>query len=391
MSASNSPIRVLRLISRMNIGGPAVQISGLMRTLPRDEFEQILVTGYCDEGELDFLETSNIVIPVTRVSGFGRRISAVSDFKVLLQIRRLIKQFKPHIIHTHTAKAGVIGRIASLTISRSHIRIHTFHGHLLHGYFGKFKTQLVIMVEKFLAFFTHKLVAVGQQVRNDLLAAGVGNKDKFNVIGPGLELKELPNRLKAQALLGILDHHFTISWVGRLVPIKAPFRILEVARACVTNKVQVRFLVIGDGPLKRELQDLALKERLPIEFLGWQSEIEPVLAVTDLMLLTSLNEGMPVSLIEAQMAGIPVISTDVGSVSEVIKPEESGYCLNYSSLEFTKKIERLVNEGKIYKEFRSAAKANAENKFSLKRLTSDYSKLYKKSINEASDLPIVEV
>ncbi len=391
MSASNSPIRVLRLISRMNVGGPAVQISGLMRTLPKDEFEQVLVTGFCDQGELDLLEASHIDIPVTRVSGFGRRISGVSDLKAFLQIRRLMKQFNPHIIHTHTAKAGVLGRIASLTTSQSLIRIHTFHGHLLHGYFGKFKTNLVIAIEKFLALFTHQLVAVGQQVCDDLISAGIGSLDKFNVIGPGLELRELPNRLTAQDSLGIQNHNFTISWVGRLVPIKAPFRILEVARACIANELQVRFVVVGDGPLKRELQDLALKEQLPIDFLGWQSAIEPVLAVTDLMLLTSLNEGMPVSLIEAQMAGIPVISTDVGSVSEVIKPEESGYCLNYSSLDFAMKIAKLVNDGELYKEFCSAAKGNAETNFSLKRLANDYSKLYKKSINEASDLPIVEV
>lgn len=391
MSASNPPIRVLRLISRMNVGGPAVQISGLMRTLPRDEFEQLLVTGYCDEGELDYLETSHILIPATRVSGFGRRIGAVPDMKALLQIRRLIRKFNPHIIHTHTAKAGVLGRIASLTTSRSHIRIHTFHGHLLHGYFGKLKTNLVIAIEKFLALFTHQLVAVGQKVCDDLISARIGNADKFNVIGPGLELRKLPNRLTAQNSLGIQNHNFTISWVGRLVPIKAPIRILEVARACVANELQVRFLVVGDGPLKRDLQDLAVKEQLPIDFLGWQSAIEPVLAVTDLMLLTSLNEGMPVSLIEAQMAGIPVISTDVGSVSEVIKPEESGYCLNYSSRDFAMKIARLVNDRELYKEFCSAAKGNAETNFSLKRLAYDYSVLYKKSINEANDLPIVEV
>lgn len=391
MNASNSPIRVLRLISRMNVGGPAVQISGLMRTLPQDEFEQFLLTGYCDEGELDFLETSHIVIPATRISGFGRRIGGVSDLKAFLQIRRLIKKLNPHIIHTHTAKAGVLGRFASLTTANSHVRIHTFHGHLLHGYFGKFKTYLVIAVEKFLAHFTHQLVAVGQQVCDDLISAGIGNPDKFNVIGPGLELEELPNRHNAQVSLGIQNEQFTISWVGRLVPIKAPFRILEIARACIKDGLQLKFLVIGDGPLKSELQDLALKERLPIDFLGWQSEIEPVLAVTDLMLLTSVNEGMPVSLIEAQLAGIPVISTDVGSVSEVIKPEESGYCLNYSSLEFAKKIARLVQNEQLYKEFCLAAKNNAKTKFTLKRLGSDYSKLYKKSLNQANDWPIAQV
>jgi glycosyltransferase involved in cell wall biosynthesis len=367
----------------MNVGGPAIQISGLMQHLSKDSFQQLLITGYCDEGELDFLDSSDLEIPVTRVVGFGRSIGGVSEIRAFFQIRKLIQDFDPHIIHTHTAKAGVLGRVASISTFKSQIRIHTFHGHLLHGYFGRFKTNLVILVERVLARFTHRLVAVGEKVRDELLAEKIGEFEKYVVVGPGLELRALPGRKTAQEILGLQNHQFTVSWVGRLVPIKAPHRIIDIARACTKNEVGVRFLIVGDGPLRDELEELATRENLSIRFLGWQSDIEPVLAVTDLMLLTSLNEGMPVSLIEAQMAGIPVISTDVGSVSEVVQNLKSGYCLNYNPLEFAKRIHEIADNPSLQKKFSAAAQAHAQHNFSLKRLIDDYTSLYLKTISQA--------
>jgi glycosyltransferase involved in cell wall biosynthesis len=368
----------------MNVGGPAIQISGLMQHLPKDSFEQLLVTGYCDEGELDFFDSTNLEITATRVLGFGRNIGGISEIRAFFQIRKFIKDFDPHVVHTHTAKAGVLGRVASISTFKSQIRIHTFHGHLLHGYFGRFKTLLVILVERVLAKFTHRLVAVGQKVRDDLLSVKIGNFEKFAVVGPGLEIRTMPGRKEAQRALGLQNHQFTVGWVGRLVPIKAPHRIIEIAKACALIQAHVRFLIVGDGPLRRELEELVTKENLSIQFLGWQSEIEPVLAVTDLMLLTSLNEGMPVSLIEAQMAGIPVISTKVGSVSEVVHNSISGYCLDYAPSEFAQKIHEISNNPILYKEFSASAKVNAQQNFSLKRLVDDYADLYFKTINQAN-------
>lgn len=384
LKEQNPPIRVLRLIARMNVGGPAIQISGLMKNLPKDKFEQLLATGYCDENELDLLFASDLAIPVTRVSGFGRGINVVSEFRAFLQIRKLIKEFDPHVVHTHTAKAGVLGRVAALSIFKSRVRIHTFHGHLLHGYFGSFKTSLVILIERILAVFTQELVAVGKKVRDDLISAGIGNTKKFTVIGPGLEIQALPDRKAIQSEFGLQSNQFTISWVGRLVPVKAPLRMIEIARACNSIGLPVRFLIVGDGPLGSSLKNIALEEDLPIKLLGWQSEIEKILAITDLMLLTSLNEGMPVSLIEAQMAGIPVISTNVGSASEVIVNGKSGYCLDYSAIEFAKLIEKLVSDTTQYNKFSSAARLQAQNKFSLNRLVDDYSQLYSRTISQAN-------
>ena len=219
-------VKVLRLIARMNVGGPAIQITGLMRNLPVETFEQKLVTGFCEENEIDYLEVNQLNVTRTKVEGFGRSVNLFSDLKVLLAIRREIKAFNPDIIHTHTAKAGFLGRIASLLTFKRQIRVHTFHGHLLHGYFGEFKTSLVILAERFLARFTDKLVAVGSQVRDELLAVKIGSLDKYEVIGPGLEERKLPERVSSLKSFGLLEDKFIVTWIGRAVPVKAPHRIL---------------------------------------------------------------------------------------------------------------------------------------------------------------------
>ena len=382
-------IKVLRLIARMNVGGPAIQISGLMRSLPLESFEQKLVTGYCDENEVDYLEINELKLTHTKIYGFGRSVNFFSDLKVLFAIRREIKAFKPHIIHTHTAKAGFLGRIASLSILEKQIRVHTFHGHLLHGYFGKFKTRLVILTERILANFTDKLVAVGEQVRDELLAVKIGTYDKYVVIGPGLELAEIPSRKTSREHFHIAEGEFVVTWIGRAVPVKAPHRIIEIAKECQSRDLKVRFVLVGDGPLSSELRRLSENLELPITYLGWQSEIERVLSISDVVLLTSENEGTPVVLIQAQMAGIPVITTDVGSASEVMINERTGFCLKYSANEFSDKIEILVKDAVIRSSFGTAGKSNALDKFSLNRLVSDHGKLYRDLISQSNSLPRV--
>jgi glycosyltransferase involved in cell wall biosynthesis len=367
----------------MNVGGPAIQISGLMRSLPLESFEQKLVTGFCDENEADYLEINELKLSHTKIYGFGRSVNIFSDLKVLFAIRREIKAFKPHIIHTHTAKAGFLGRIASLSILEKQIRVHTFHGHLLHGYFGKFKTRLVILTERILAHFTDKFVAVGEQVRDELLAVKIGTYDKYDVIGPGLELAEMPSRKTSREHFRIAEDEFVVTWIGRAVPVKAPHRIIEIAKECQSRDLKVRFVVVGDGPLSSELRGLSEHLELPITYLGWQSEIERVLSISDVVLLTSENEGTPVVLIQAQMAGIPVITTDVGSASEVMINERTGFCLKYSAREFSDKIEILIEDSVMRSSFGAAGKSNALEKFSLNRLVSDHGKLYRGLISQS--------
>jgi glycosyltransferase involved in cell wall biosynthesis len=376
-------VRVLRLIARMNVGGPAIQITGLMRNLPVETFEQKLVTGFCDKNEIDYLEVNELNVTRTKVEGFGRSVNLFADLRVLLAIRREIKAFNPDIIHTHTAKAGFLGRIASLLTFNRQIRVHTFHGHLLHGYFGEFKTSLVILAERFLARFTDKLIAVGSQVRDELLAVKIGSLDKYEIFGPGLEVKKLPERVSSLKSFGLLEDKFIVTWIGRAVPVKAPHRILEIALECELRGMRVQFVIVGEGPLLSDLKSFAKEKELSVTFLGWQSDIEKILSFSDLVLLTSENEGTPVALIQAQMAGVPVLTTDVGSASEVMINEKSGFCLKYSVRDFADKIELIASNFDVKSSFGTIGKAHARDNFSITRLVSDHAELYRELISQS--------
>ena len=377
-------VRILRLIARMNIGGPAIQITGLIKNLPAQEFTQNLVIGYCERDEVDYLDVNQVDLNCTRIEGFGRSLSLLSDLKALAEIRREIRAFSPDIIHTHTFKAGFLGRIAAISTFKTQVRVHTFHGHLLHGYFGRFKTQVIIWIERILAFFTTHLIAVGSQVRDELISAKIGKMQNYTVIGPGLEIGELPNREISLKSFGIAEDKFVVSWIGRVVAVKAPHRILEIANECKVRSLNVEFVVAGDGPLLNELKEHALSKNLPITFLGWQSNIESILSISDLVMLTSINEGTPVSLIQAQMARIPVLSTDVGSVSEVMINNRSGFCLMYSAKTFADKIELLANDDELRSTFGTLGRANALEKFSLRKLVFEHRDLYRKLFNQSN-------
>ena len=373
-------VRVLRVIARMNVGGPAIQITGLMSRLDNEGFEQRLITGFCEKNEIDYLETMKISLPLKKISGFGRSISVLSDLKVLWALRREMKDYDPHIIHTHTAKAGFLGRIASISIRKRHIRVHTFHGHLLNGYFGKFQLRLVILGERALARFTDSLVAVGSQVRDELLDVKIGKSNKYTVIGPGLEIGRLPARASSLRTFNLPEDKFIVTWIGRAVPVKAPHRIIEIAKECRERELRVHFLVVGDGPLLSNLKCYARDLHLPITFLGWQSDIERVLSCSDLVMLTSENEGTPVALIQAQMAGIPVLTTDVGSASEVVVNNQSGFCMQYSSKDFVDKIALISNNSAMKTSFAALGKIHAEKNFSLHRLVDKHIELYTSEI-----------
>jgi glycosyltransferase involved in cell wall biosynthesis len=254
----------------MNVGGPAVQVSGLMRGLDAQVFEQELVTGYCADDEADYLEIVAKDVKAVRIDGLGRSIKPRSDRTALFAIIKEIRRFKPDLIHTHTAKAGVVGRVASILSGHKSIRVHTFHGHLLNGYFGAGKTKLVILVEKLLALFTDQLLAVGAKVKDDLLAAGIGNQSKFGVMPPGLQLAEVPSRSSARKELGLNDDAIYCAFIGRITQIKRPDRFLDVVAEIKSREIDLHFIVAGAGELLQYCQDRAKAENLPVTFLGWR-------------------------------------------------------------------------------------------------------------------------
>ena len=382
---ASRPIRVLRIIARMNVGGPAVQVSGLMRGLDSTQFEHRLLTGYCNADEADYLLEAATDIPVTRIDGLGRSIKPIADMTALIEIVKLIREFKPDIVHTHTAKAGVLGRIASIVSFHSSLRVHTFHGHLLHGYFGKFKTKIVILIERILAVFTHQLLAVGKKVQDELIEVGVGNVKKFALMPPGLLLGKIPETAQAKSELGLNRDLLYCSFIGRVTDIKRPDRFLDVVSELVKRNVKIQFFIAGDGNLLAETKLRIERESLPVVCLGWRIDIERIIGASDIVILTSDNEGTPLSLIQAGMAGVPVVSTNVGSVSEVVLNGETGLITELDVKAIADAVETLVISGELRQKLGSAARKFTADNFSVARLVKDHEALYRKLITNRAN------
>jgi glycosyltransferase involved in cell wall biosynthesis len=375
-------IRILRIIARMNVGGPAVQVSGLMRGLDQEFFVQELLTGYCAGDEADYLEKVATDVKAIRIDGLGRSIKPRADLTALFAIMKEIRRFKPDIIHTHTAKAGFVGRMASIFSGQKSIRVHTFHGHLLHGYFGPGKTKLVILVEKLLAFFTDQLLAVGKQVQEDLIAAGIGNSNKFAVIPPGLQLAKVPSRHDARIELGLDQNEIYCAFIGRITQIKRPDRFLDVVAQVKADGVKVKFIAAGAGDQLRYCQDRVTTENLPVTFLGWREDIEVVLAAADFVILTSDNEGTPLSLIQAGMVGIPVIATNVGSTNEIVVNGKTGFLTDLSFEQLAAAVTKLAENVDLCAQMGTAGKEYTLARYGVERLVKDHQDLYLKLIND---------
>jgi glycosyltransferase involved in cell wall biosynthesis len=366
----------MRIIARMNVGGPAVQVSGLMRGFDPSVFEQELLTGFCAADEADYLEKVATDVNAERIDGLGRSIKPRADLTALFAIVKEIRRFKPDIIHTHTAKAGVVGRIASILSGHKSVRVHTFHGHLLNGYFGAGKTKLVVLVEKFLALFTDQLLAVGAKVKDDLLAAGIGKQNKFGVMPPGLQLAEVPSKAAARKELSLHNDTNYCAFIGRITQIKRPDRFLDVVAEIKSRGIDLHFIVAGAGVLLTYCKERAEAENLPVTFLGWREDIEVVLAAADFVLLTSDNEGTPLSLIQAGMVGIPVVATNVGSTNEIVVDGETGLLTDLSVGQIADAAVKVATDSALRAEMGAAGKEYTLARYGVDRLVKDHQTLY---------------
>ena len=379
------PVRVMRIIARMNVGGPAVQVSGLMRGLNPADFNQHLYTGFCGGDEADYLVTVATDVKAHRIKGLGRRIFLAGDIRAFILLVIEIRNFKPHLIHTHTAKAGFLGRLASIVSLQPSVRVHTFHGHLLNGYFGSFKRALVVLMEKFLAFFTDQLLAVGDQVRQDLLQAGIGSNAKFEIMPPGLVIGTLPSKNTSRAALGLSVDRLQCAFIGRVTQIKRPDRFLDVVSEIKKRGLNLDFFIAGDGDLLDMCRKRIELEQLPVKVLGWQTDIERVLAAADMVILTSDNEGTPLSLIQAGMARLPVVTTRVGSVPEVILDGVTGIITSLNVQEIANALEKLVADKALRTQLGLGAQEFTLAQFGVQRLVLNHEALYKTLIfNQAN-------
>jgi glycosyltransferase involved in cell wall biosynthesis len=323
-------IRVMRVIARLNVGGPAVYATLLTDGLDPARYDSLLVAGSEDVAEGNYLELRRR--PLDRVHGLpalGRDIRGGADVRALAGLYRLMRRVRPHVVHTHTAKAGTLGRLAAL-LARVPVIVHTYHGHVFRGYFSPARTRLFLAIERTLGRHTSRLTTESEGVRQELLGFGIGRPDRFSVLAPGLDLAPLLGSERVRGALrrelDVAPDAVLIGIVARLVPIKAHEVFLDAAARLAARRPAARFLVVGDGECRGALEARAARLGLAdrVRFLGWRADLDRVYADLDIVALTSDNEGSPVALIEALAAARPVVATRVGGVPDLIEDGRNG-------------------------------------------------------------------
>jgi glycosyltransferase involved in cell wall biosynthesis len=318
-------IRVLRLIARLNIGGPALHVAALTTGLDPARYDSRLVTGLPGprEGDMSDLLPVGGPQPVV-VPQMGREVSLLADAITLGKLVGFMRLFRPHVVHTHTAKAGAVGRLAA-RLTRVPVVVHTFHGHVFHDYFGRLKSRLAISTERMLARLSDRLITLSERLRGEIAGYGVAPLEKIEVIPLGLDLQRFsvdcrPKPGVLRQALGLGQGDVLIGSVGRLVPIKNHRLFLQAASAVRAAGLKAKFVIVGDGELRSALETEAHNLGLngDVYFTGWRRDLPEVYADLDVLVNTSLNEGTPVAVIEAMAAGVPVVATNVGGVPDVI-------------------------------------------------------------------------
>lgn len=379
--AEKPPLKVVRVIARLNVGGPAIQAALLTSGLDRKRFESILVTGTEDEREGNMLSLASDeeftagVKPVV-IPALGRSPSPLRDALAFLYLLRLIWKIRPDVVHTHTAKAGTLGRLAAW-LTGVPVIIHTFHGNVFSGYFRPAISRAIVTWERFLARLSTAVVAISKRQADELIGAGFA-ESKVKVIPLGLPLERFNSRTeigrtKARNALGIGEDSIAVGFIARLVPVKNPELMIEAIAELGKVHRNVCLVVAGDGPLRERLIEAARTRGVELRMLGWRADLDNVYQALDAVALSSRNEGLPLALIEAMASGVPVASTNVGGVPDLFAEGELGELAEADSRSLAKAIESAIAspQSRI-----DAARKSVLQRFSDERLVSDISNLY---------------
>lgn len=392
MPGSDEPIRILRVIARLNMGGPAIHVSNLAAGLEPRGYETTLVAGSLARGEdsMAFL-AERLDIPVRTIPELQREVSPIDDARSVMRMREIIRELRPHILHTHTAKAGAIARAAALVsgAARPAILVHTFHGHVLKGYFDPVRTAFFKKVERSLARVTDALVAVSPEVRDELVAAGIAPREKFSVIRLGIPLEERLGDATAdldyRRLYGISESAFVVGWVGRMTDVKDTDAVLEIVGAARDRGLEAVLVMVGDGPDRVRLEQLAHDIGIARStfFVGYQPEVAGYYRLFDAFLLPSVNEGTPVSAIEALASGTPVVATRVGGVPDVVRDGEDGFLFEPGDTDgAAERLALLASDATLRSALGASGRERVLRRYSVSRLVEDVDRLYRSLLSE---------
>lgn len=387
--------RVLRILNRLAVGGPVLNATYLSKYMAPD-FETILVVGEKEDHEKSAAYLADqLGITYVTIKGMGRSISPASDYFAYKALKRLIKSFKPDIVHTHAAKPGALGRLAASAL-KVPVIVHTFHGHVFHSYFNSAKSKVFINAERFLGKRSDAIVAISEQQKEELASDfKIAPEDKFKVIPLGFDLDRFQTdkegkRLRFREEFNVADDEIAIGIIGRLVPVKNHYLFLKAIKYVFDNTgKKVKAFIIGDGETRKDLEKLADEAGMkfttennaehphPLVFTSWRSDVDVINAGLDIVCLTSFNEGTPVSLIEAQAANKPIVSTRVGGISDIVIEGETALLADVQEAQqFSDHLLRLVEDDMLRSKLGLNSDRYVMERFSYQRLVKDMSQLY---------------
>ena len=391
--------KVLRILNRFNVGGPTHNATFLTKYLSPDFKTKLIAGNKLDSEEASEYILENANIDYYIIKNMGRSINPINDIKAFLEIVRIIRNYKPDIVHTHASKSGALGRLAAIYMGVPLI-FHTFHGHVFHSYFGKLKTYIYILIERYLARKSNQIIAISDIQKKDLVEKyKISSDKKVTVIPLGFDLEKFnqdsqKKRADFRKEFSLLDDQIAIGIIGRLTAIKNHKLFLYAIKEVVSRADKcISVFIIGDGEEKEKLieltKDLGLsystinKKNIDatVHFTSWRSDMDTVYAGLDIVGLSSLNEGTPVTLIEAQASKKPIVSTDVGGIKDIVQHNETALLSQSGDYnQMAENILRLISDADFRRKMGRNGKKNVEDRFSYKRLVNDVRNLYNRFI-----------
>jgi glycosyltransferase involved in cell wall biosynthesis len=387
--------KIIRILNRLAVGGPVLNAAYLTRFMA-PEYETILVVGEKEDHEksAEYL-AEQLGIQYITIPGMGRSINPAGDFSAYQKLKKLFKTYKPDIVHTHAAKPGALGRMAASS-SKVPAILHTFHGHVFHSYFNSVKSNLFIQAERMLAKKTDIIISISEQQKKELTNDfKIAKDEKFRVVALGFDLDKFQvnqeeKRKRFRIEFNLKDDEIAIGIIGRLVPVKNHYLFLKAIHHVLYNSSKkIKAFIIGDGETRMDLEKLAFESGIPftteksaehihpLVFTSWRSDIDTINAGLDIICLTSFNEGTPVSLIEAQAANKPVLSTRVGGIADIVLEGQTALLADVQKTEqYAELLLLMVSDDDLRFHLGKNSSKYVMEKFSYQRLVNDMSQIY---------------